>query len=82
MEDELYQGAERFFKGLKGSQILKEQMKECNQVIQFDPDKGQPFYIQISQGKVDFGKGKRAIEKGGRFDSKYQITVPRTLSQS
>jgi hypothetical protein len=25
---------------------------------------------------VDFGKGKRALVKGGRFDSKYQITVP------
>jgi hypothetical protein len=27
---------------------------------------------------VDFGKGKRALVKGGRFDPKYQITVPNT----
>lgn len=26
--------------------------------------------------KVDFGKGKLAFHKGGRFDKKYQITVP------
>ena len=26
--------------------------------------------------KVDFGKGKRALIKGGRFDAKYKITVP------
>lgn len=28
--------------------------------------------------KVDFGKGKRMLVRGGRFDSKYNITVPDT----
>lgn len=27
--------------------------------------------------KVDFGKGKRVIGKGGKFDSKYNISVPK-----
>ena len=28
--------------------------------------------------KIDFGKGKRMLVKGGRFDPKYKITVPNT----
>jgi len=31
---------------------------------------------KVNLSKVDFGKGKRALIKGGRFDSKYNITVP------
>jgi hypothetical protein len=33
---------------------------------------------KVDLSKVDFGKGKRALVKGGRFDAKYQITVPNT----
>ncbi len=31
---------------------------------------------KLDLSKVDFGKGKRMIVKGGRFDTKYNITVP------
>lgn len=31
--------------------------------------------------KIDLGSGKRVIVKGGRFDSKYQITVPGRRAQ-
>jgi hypothetical protein len=31
---------------------------------------------RLDLSKVDFGKGKRMIVKGGRFDGKYRITVP------
>lgn len=31
---------------------------------------------KLDSSKVDFGKGKRMIVKGGRFDAKYNITVP------
>ncbi len=31
---------------------------------------------KLDLSKVDFGKGKRMLVKGGRFDSKYNITVP------
>ncbi len=37
---------------------------------------------KVDLSKVDFGKGKRALVKGGRFDSKYQITVPNTEAES
>lgn len=33
---------------------------------------------KLDLSKVDFGKGKRMIVKGGRFDAKYKITVPDT----
>lgn len=31
---------------------------------------------KLDLSKVDFGKGKRMLVRGGRFDSKYSITVP------
>ena len=34
-----------------------------------------PWVGKVNTSKVDFGKGKRVITKGGRFDPKYQITV-------
>jgi len=36
---------------------------------------------KLDLSKVDFGKGKRMIVKGGRLDSKYNITVPDTNPQ-
>mgnify|MGYP001605551990 CR=1 FL=1 len=33
---------------------------------------------KLDLSKVDFGKGKRMLVRGGRFDSKYSITVPET----
>jgi Transcriptional regulator, AbiEi antitoxin, Type IV TA system len=41
-----------------------------------------PWIGKVDLSKVDFGKGKRALIKGGRFDSKYNITVPNTESES
>ena len=37
---------------------------------------------KVDLSKVDLGKGKRALVKGGRFDAKYQITVPNTEAAS
>jgi hypothetical protein len=37
---------------------------------------------KVDLSKVDFGKGKRTLAKGGRFDSKYNITVPNTETAS
>lgn len=31
---------------------------------------------RIDRKKIDLGKGKRMLVKGGKFDTKYQITVP------
>ena len=37
-----------------------------------------PWVPKIDLSKVDFGKGKRTLVKGGRFDPRYKITVPNT----
>ena len=42
---------------------------------------GHPWVKRLDLSKVDFGKGKRTIVKGGRFDPKYQITVPPSRSE-
>ena len=35
-----------------------------------------PWAGKVDLSKIDFGSGKRLLIKGGRFDAKYQITVP------
>lgn len=37
---------------------------------------GHPWLEKLDLSGIDFGKGKRVLVKGGRFDSTYQITVP------
>ncbi len=59
MKEDLFDRASRFFKEIASSPRLREEIKESDQVIQFDPKNGEPFYVQISQGRVDFGKGKK-----------------------
>lgn len=39
----------------------------------------QPWFNKIRLAKINLGKGKRLIVKGGVFNSKYQITVPKEL---
>lgn len=36
-----------------------------------------PWVKYLDLKKVDFGKGKRVIDEGGQFDSKYNISVPK-----
>ena len=38
------------------------------------------WVTKLDTSKVDFGKGKRMLVRGGRFDSKYNITVPDTAT--
>ncbi|MBW1897569.1 MAG: type IV toxin-antitoxin system AbiEi family antitoxin domain-containing protein, partial [Deltaproteobacteria bacterium] len=35
-----------------------------------------PWFKKIDSSKIEFGKGKRQVVKGGRLDKKYLITVP------
>lgn len=56
---DLYERASRLFKRLERSRILRDQIKEWDQAIQFDPHDGEPFYVQVKQGRVDLGKGKK-----------------------
>jgi len=43
----------------------------------FFADRHQHSWLKrINRENIDLGKGKRVLVKGGKFDSKYQITVP------
>ena len=37
---------------------------------------------QIDRSGIDLGKGKRMLVRGGKLDSKYNITVPENLDGS
>ena len=38
---------------------------------------GHDWFSRLAPERIDLGKGKRSIYRGGRFDAKYRITVPR-----
>ena len=38
---------------------------------------GHPWFSRLAPERLDLGKGKRSLYRGGRFDPKYQITVPK-----
>lgn len=40
---------------------------------------GHRWLPHIDRARIDLGKGKRTLVKGGKFDPKYQITVPAEL---
>lgn len=69
MKKNLYERVGKFFKRFERSRVLREEIKGCDRVIQFDLNDGDPFYVQIKQGKVDFGKRKRYPPdvKGGLY---------------
>ncbi len=38
------------------------------------------WLAHINHEKIDLGKGKRMLVKGGKLDTKYQITVPEEIN--
>lgn len=38
---------------------------------------GHDWFSRLAPERIDLGKGKRSIFRGGRFDAKYRITVPK-----
>lgn len=39
------------------------------------------WLTRIAREKIDLGQGKRMLVKGGKFDAKYQITVPEAFAK-
>jgi len=37
---------------------------------------------KIDRSRIDLGRGKRLLVRGGKLDPKYNITVPETLGDS
>ena len=54
--------------------------KNRTMVHGFAEDGNHAWVQKLDVSKIDFGKGKRMLVKGGQFDSTYNITVPVTDS--
>ena len=63
--------------------VVQALLENCNSVkvkryFMWLAEHNQHKWLQeVKLGNVDFGKGKRSLFKGGYFDKKYQITVPK-----
>lgn len=64
---------------------LQQVLEDCHSVkvkrlFFFFADRHQPAWLRhLDRARVDLGKGKRMLVRGGRLDPVYQITVPETL---
>lgn len=43
---------------------------------------GHAWFPRLATDRLDLGKGKRSLYRGGRFDATYRITVPKTEEQA
>ena len=41
-----------------------------------------PWRAQLKEGRIKLGSGKRSLVSEGKFDARYQITVPADLAES
>jgi len=86
---ESYEEARMLFEGLTTlrPKLVQQLLEECRSVkvkrlfLHIAEACGLPWVDKLDVGRVDLGRGKRVIVKGGRFDAKYQITVPETPDQ-
>ena len=64
--------------------MLQVLLEQCHSVkvkrlfMYLAEDCNHAWVKKLDVSKVDFGKGKRMLVKGGRFNAKYSITVPLT----
>ena len=74
----------RDFDGALTLRLVQALLERCNSVkvkrlFMVLAESFQHAWVKkLDLSKVDFGKGKRILVRGGRFDSKYNITVPDT----
>jgi hypothetical protein len=64
-------------------QVLQTLLEDCRSVkvkrlfLWAAESAGHEWFNRLTVASVDLGKGKRSLFRGGRFDPKYQITVPK-----
>jgi len=69
-------------------QVLQSLLESCRSVkvkrlfLWAAEDAGHDWFTRLALDRVDLGKGKRQIYRGGRFDPKYKITVPKQEGSS
>lgn len=69
-------------------QTVQELLEQCTSVkvkrlfLYLAERSGHEWAKHLDLEKVDLGKGKRAVVKGGAYIAKYQITVPKELEKN
>lgn len=64
-------------------QILQNLLETCRSVkvkrlfLWAAESAGHPWHKRLSVERLDLGKGKRSLYRGGRYEPKYRITVPK-----
>lgn len=84
--EESYEEARLLMEGLTTlrPRVVQALLERCNSVkvkrlfMVLAESCGHAWVKKLDLSKVNFGKGKRMLVRGGRFDSKYSITVPDT----
>lgn len=89
-EEESYEEAKLLMEGLTTlrPRVVQTLLERCASVkvkrlfMVLAEGCGHAWVKKLDLSKVDFGKGKRMLVRGGRFDSKYNITVPEKSSHA
>jgi hypothetical protein len=79
-----YEESKQLFEGLRALRpnLVQSLLETCNSIkvkrlfLHLAEETNQPWFEDLKLAKIDLGKGKRVIAGGGRFDSKYSISVP------
>jgi hypothetical protein len=64
-------------------QVLQALLENCRSIkvkrlfLWAAESAGHEWFNRLTVARVELGKGKRSLYRGGRFDTKYQITVPK-----
>lgn len=82
---ETYDHASLLMEGLKTLRpvVVQELLEKTSSIkvkrlfMHFAEYFNHPWVKHITEANINFGKGKRVVGKGGNFDSKYNISVPK-----
>jgi hypothetical protein len=70
------------------SDTIQDVLEECNSIkakrvfLYLAEKLNMPWFKKIKKDRINLGKGKRVIVKGGELDQKYQITVDRVYEEN
>lgn len=86
-ERETFHQVDKLMEGLRtlSPRRLQKLLEDCRNIkvkrlfLWFAERHGFRWLLQIKPERIDLGKGKRMLVRGGKLDSKYLITVPEEL---
>jgi hypothetical protein len=84
---ETFHQADMLMEGLRtlSPKRLQKLLAECHSIkvkrlfLWFAERRNYPWLKQLDRAEIDLGTGKRMLQRGGKLDPKYNITVPENL---